>query len=106
MLPQISFRSMLRCLFETYFNATGVVRSRFRSCSLVDMVNLIIQDHSIILSSISLEKQSYRICSYFLSSRLSALPLDAEHTLLSIQVTDRLRSTVASGVIGRMCPVM
>ena len=70
------------------------------------MVNLIIQDHSSILSSISLEKESYRTCSYFLSSRLSALPPGAVHTLLSIQVTDSLRSTVASGVMGWMCSVM
>ena len=70
------------------------------------MVNLIIQDHSSILSSISLEKESYRTCSYFLSSRLSALPPSAVHTLLSIQVTDSLRSTVASGVMGWMCSVM
>ena len=88
MLPQILFRStvcVLHCLCEsvlrTYFNVTGVVRSRFRPGSLVDMVNL---SHSSILSSISLEKESYRIWSYFLSSCLSALPLGAMHTLLSI----------------------
>ena len=110
MLLQILFRSMLRYLLETvlrtYFKVTGVVRNRFRPGSLVDMVNLIIQDHSSILSSISLEKESYRIRSYVLSSLLSALPLGAMQMLLSIQVTDRLRSTVASGVMGRMCFVM
>ena len=72
----------------------------------VDMVNLISDKKwPKIIQASRLRKRATEYAHFVSSPHLSALPLGVVLTFLSTQVTDRL-STVALGVVGKMCSVM